>query len=623
MNRPSNTLFILACLAASAAAQKAEPLIVKGNPPGHYGPPPGTSFVVLIGGSDDCANAAVNDTISGVGTFAVNTVGATTGVTPQTTSTIKNDVWMYWTAPTSGTARLETCGGVTVDTKAAAWTANNGTLCPSGTFLAYNDDACGLQTRISWTVTGGTNYFIQLGAYTEGVTYSGTFTLAVLLPPTNDVCAAPIALVGNGPHAFDTTLASTGTEGQTEALCGGSGIGRDVWYTWTAPTTSTWAASTCGTALDSKVAVYLAAGCPIAGSALACNDDFCGTAAQTNFSTTAGITYLIQLGQDPTNTVVGGTGSLSFADVTPPTNDNCTTPIVITGPGVNNFDNRFATTGTQGQAEPLCLAFSTTAIPKDSWWTWTPSQTATVEVTTCGQVLGGTDTRIAVYAGAGCPTAAAIVCNDDAGAALCAAQTLASTVSFSAICGETYTIQLGNYSAAASLYGTFTITESAGTQCGPPATPVCFGDGTGLACPCANSGAAGNGCASSVNVNGGNLSSSGSASIGADTLVLLGSSMPSSSALYFQGTSVLGAGVGVVFGDGLRCAGGTVIRLGTKTNVVGVSQYPVGLDQSISVRGLNSAGAFRIYQVWYRNAAAFCTASTFNLTNGVSVTWSL
>jgi hypothetical protein len=29
----------------------------------------------------------------------------------------------------------------------------------------------------------------------------------------------------------------------------------------------------------------------------------------------------------------------------------------------------------------------------------------------------------------------------------------------------------------------------------------------------------------------------------------------------------------------------------------------------------------RSYQAWYRNAAAFCTPSTFNLTNGYSVTW--
>jgi hypothetical protein len=97
--------------------------------------------------------------------------------------------------------------------------------------------------------------------------------------------------------------------------------------------------------------------------------------------------------------------------------------------------------------------------------------------------------------------------------------------------------------------------------------------------------------------------------------------MPSSSALYFQGTSQLGGGAGSVFGDGLRCVGGTIIRLGTKNNVAGTSTYPVAGDASVSVRGAVSAGDVRMYQVWYRNAAAFCTSSTFNLTNGVEVSW--
>jgi hypothetical protein len=34
-----------------------------------------------------------------------------------------------------------------------------------------------------------------------------------------------------------------------------------------------------------------------------------------------------------------------------------------------------------------------------------------------------------------------------------------------------------------------------------------------------------------------------------------------------------------------------------------------------------TAPGVRTYQAWYRNAAAFCTASTFNLTNGVQLTW--
>ena len=151
--------------------------------------------------------------------------------------------------------------------------------------------------------------------------------------------------------------------------------------------------------------------------------------------------------------------------------------------------------------------------------------------------------------------------------------------------------------------------------------PLCAGDGTGAACPCANTGASGRGCANSVDPGGGLLAAAGAASVGADTLLLSGSGMPSSSALYFQGSSAVAGGAGAAFGDGLRCAGGSVIRLGTKTNAGGASQYPEGGDLPVSVRGAVSAGDVRVYQVWYRNAAAFCTADTFNLTNGVRVEW--
>ncbi len=153
-----------------------------------------------------------------------------------------------------------------------------------------------------------------------------------------------------------------------------------------------------------------------------------------------------------------------------------------------------------------------------------------------------------------------------------------------------------------------------------PVTPFCFGDGTGVACPCGNNGAPGNGCRNSVAVGGANLFASGNASIANDTFLLQGQDMPNSSALYFQGTAQQ-AGGGQAFGDGLRCAAGTIVRLGIEQNNLGTSQYPTFPELSISVRGLCTVGATRTYQVWYRNAAAFCTSSTFNLSNGLQVTW--
>jgi len=120
---------------------------------------------------------------------------------------------------------------------------------------------------------------------------------------------------------------------------------------------------------------------------------------------------------------------------------------------------------------------------------------------------------------------------------------------------------------------------------------------------------------------GATIVATGNPSLTADSVLLTGSGMPNSSALYFQGSTRQNSGLGNVFGDGLRCAGGAIIRLATKTNIGGSSAYPGGGDPSVSVRGSVSAPGTRTYQVWYRNAAAFCTASTFNLSNGVELTW--
>ncbi|MCY2958988.1 MAG: hypothetical protein NTY35_02395 [Planctomycetota bacterium] len=159
-----------------------------------------------------------------------------------------------------------------------------------------------------------------------------------------------------------------------------------------------------------------------------------------------------------------------------------------------------------------------------------------------------------------------------------------------------------------------------------PAAPatICAGDGAAGAapCPCGNNGTAGNGCGNSVNPAGARLAAIGQPRLAADSLQLLGSGMPDAPALYFQGTTQLGGGAGVAFGDGLRCAGGTIVRLRTRQNTGGSSIVPVVSEPPLSVMGtVPAGGGTRIYQVWYRNSAAFCTPSGFNLTNGITVIW--
>ncbi len=151
--------------------------------------------------------------------------------------------------------------------------------------------------------------------------------------------------------------------------------------------------------------------------------------------------------------------------------------------------------------------------------------------------------------------------------------------------------------------------------------PFCAGDGTGTACPCGNPGAPGNGCASSVSPAGARLSASGLASLSADAVVLNSSGTPNAALLFYQGTQQAAGGAGIVFGDGLRCAVGSVRRLRTVQASGGQASIPGASDPTLSSMGLVTAPGVRDYQVWYRNAAAFCTSATFNLTNGLEITW--
>lgn len=158
-----------------------------------------------------------------------------------------------------------------------------------------------------------------------------------------------------------------------------------------------------------------------------------------------------------------------------------------------------------------------------------------------------------------------------------------------------------------------------------PGAPFCAGDGLDAAvttpCPCANSGASGHGCANSVSSSGALLSATGAPN--PDTVVLHGTGMPPTvSAIYLKGD--LNTSGGTVFGDGVRCVDGNLIRMRTKQNAGGASEFPEAGEPLVSVRGQTppGSGLTGYYQVYYRNAsAAFCPPATFNVTNGYRITW--
>lgn len=162
-----------------------------------------------------------------------------------------------------------------------------------------------------------------------------------------------------------------------------------------------------------------------------------------------------------------------------------------------------------------------------------------------------------------------------------------------------------------------------------PGTGYCDGGSQQTsACPCGNEGAAGRGCANSTGF-GGSLRGSGSSSVARADLVLRSEGLPPSRpALFFQGTQRVAAGAGQPFGDGLRCAGGAVVRLGlgfiSPTGVLAsdgsAGQLPAGPIDLAASGGAVPGEVWR-YQLWYRDSPAAVCGAGFNLTSAYEVDW--
>jgi hypothetical protein len=151
-----------------------------------------------------------------------------------------------------------------------------------------------------------------------------------------------------------------------------------------------------------------------------------------------------------------------------------------------------------------------------------------------------------------------------------------------------------------------------------------------IPCPCANppSGPA-RGCDNASSTGGAALAASGFAYLAIDSLVFtVSGENPSAASILVQGDT--SRPNGLVFGRGVRCAGGTLRRLFIKTASGGAITAPdfgAG-DPTVSARsallGDPIQPGTRTYFVYYRDSSALggCpAASTFNATQTGAVTW--
>jgi hypothetical protein len=168
----------------------------------------------------------------------------------------------------------------------------------------------------------------------------------------------------------------------------------------------------------------------------------------------------------------------------------------------------------------------------------------------------------------------------------------------------------------------------------PSMTTLCDPGANGTqACPCSNPPSSGSrGCDNSAGTGGASLAAAGDPYLETDSLVFTTSGeRATATSVLLQGTTGLASGV--IYGQGVRCAGGTLTRLYTKTASGGSITVPdLGAgDPSVSSRSaskgdLIQAGQSRWYLVYYRDPTVLggCPASsTFNATQTGRVDWSL
>jgi Tol biopolymer transport system component len=163
-------------------------------------------------------------------------------------------------------------------------------------------------------------------------------------------------------------------------------------------------------------------------------------------------------------------------------------------------------------------------------------------------------------------------------------------------------------------------------------TSLCFPGLSGvMSCPCGNPpSASGRGCDNTNGTGGAVLAAGGTASLATDSLSFSTSGeMPTAPSILMQGTlQVTG---GAVFGQGVRCAGGTLARLYVKAASNGSITAPDLLagNPTVSVRSAAlgdtiQSGQSRWYQVYYRDPTVptgCSAASTYNTSQTVRVDW--
>ena len=379
-----------------------------------------TALGIVRPSNDDCTKAtAVGD----VTDLEFNTSTATQDGPGH--YMISPNIWYCYTATCTGGATISLAGS-SFDTKLAVY---DGCACDpdAGDLIKSNDDFHGQQSEVTIQVTAGRQYLIEVGGYNASAKGPGVISISCDgqdCQPANDDCgkAGPIGNVKDQP--FDTSCATFDGPGRCMAS-------PNIWYRYTAAGTGGVTVSLLGSSFDTKLAVYAGTGCyPQSSAMIECNDDFGNSlASQVTFQGTAGEEYLIEVGGYNADEVGTGTITITGQDEPPAgSKDDCDSA----KPVGDVTDLPFQTTNATFDGPGLCL------ISPNIWFCYTATCTGDVTVSLVGSSF---DTMLAVYKDCDCYPAQndLIECNDDA------AGSYQSKVTFPALAGKQYLIEVGGY----------------------------------------------------------------------------------------------------------------------------------------------------------------------------------
>ena len=250
--------------------------------------------------NDDFAAAVPLDGMSGHAVYD-NDWATTEPGEPSTVAGERNtrSVWFRWTAPTTGSLRVDTCQslptGSQTDVLLAVYT---GTAVEGLTALEENDEgeACqswaGGPASVEIDVIAGTTYRVLVAGFDGAM---GEFDLrwALSPTPTNDDFSAAATLSATSGSFAGSTVGADKEAGEPNHA--GNGGGHSVWYRFTAAATGPAELSTCSAAsFDTLLAAYTGTNVAQLTQVAASDDSSCpGGRSAIRFDAVAGVTYAV------------------------------------------------------------------------------------------------------------------------------------------------------------------------------------------------------------------------------------------------------------------------------------------------------------------------------------------